>query len=450
MSGRLPNEVRSMHIKQGHNRLTQHDVVHKIADKMSAKIGRPLGQIELRSLISHLRKLDGNKFRTMPLDDATTQIANGYLALMHGSDNVIYDTHEIMKQYIGGDVRVTPDRFIIKKQCGSQSDTPSDASSVVKAGGHRNAYAMFPRTEEFTTERKKENAVGSDSAKIRTIDVDSALIKTLKSKYNESEDVPVYGEWLRKNNMIVPRQRNIYVLLDSRYRNRSTSPNVFSWTISSVPSDSHGVVSTMKSMQNIIFMQFSKFSIPYSATADNVYNKISLLVNELQFAAVMAHENRHYHALFDTTVQANRILCTPDSQDEGKFRFNEPINYLKTISITLGGPFNELSFLPEFYSTTITSNGVGSTYINFIQAHNVSIGELVYIVGYTTANPATEFAAVIAINNELGHIVNVVNGTTLEITADISTTTPLSPSVPVECYISTRRILIPVRFTYLT
>jgi hypothetical protein len=450
MSGRLPNEVRAMHRQQGTNRLTQQDVVHGIADKMSTKIGRPLGQLELRSLINHLRKLDGNKFRTMPIDNAMEQIASSYLALMSGSDNVIYDTHEIMKQYIGGGVRVTPDRFTIKKQCGFQTDTPSDPASVIKAGGHRSAYGMFPRTEEFKNKEKTENMTGSDGAEIRTADVDSALVRTLKSKYNEDEDVPVYGEWLRKNNMIVPRQRNIYMLLDSRYKNRSTGPNVFSWTVSSVPSDSQGVVSTMKSMQNIIFMQFSKFLIPYSVAADNVYNKVSLLINELQFAAVMGHENRHYHALFDTEVQGNRILCTPDPQDEGKFRFNEPINYLKTISITFGGPLNKLSFLPEYYSTTITSNAVNSTYINFLQDHGVTAGEQVYIVGFTTASKAIDFAAIGEINNEIGHIVAVVDNVTLEITTDLSTSTLISPNPAVECYITTRRILIPVRFTYLT
>lgn len=439
MSGRLPNEVRAMHRQQGHNRLIQEDVVHKIANKMSEKIGRPLGHIELRHLISHLGKLDGNKFRTMPLDDATTQIADGYLTLMSGSDNVIYDTHEIMKQYMGGDIKVTPDRFLIKKECGSQSDTPSDQSSVKREGGHYNAYAMHPRTEEY----KNAPVVG-------TSDVDKALVKSLKSKYNEDKDVPVYGEWLRKNNMIVPRQRSIYILLDSRYRNRSTSPNVYSWTISSVPSDSQGVVSTMKSMQNIIFMQFSKFFIPYSATADNVYKKISLLINELQFAAVMAHEGRHYHALFDTEVQSNRILCTPDTQDEGKFRFNEPINFLKSISLTFGGPLNELSFLPEFFSTTLTVNGANSTYINFPQNHGVSDGEQVYIVGFNTANPSVDFAAIAAVNDEVGHTVSVVDNATLEISVDLSTVTLISPDLAVECYITTRRILIPIRFTYLT
>ena len=451
MSGRLPNETRALHKKQGHHRLLQEDVVHKIADNISKRINRSLDQLELKALINHLGKLNGDKFRTIPLDEATTKIADGYLGLMSSNDNVIYDTHEIMKQFIGGNVRVTPDRFVLKKQCGFQSDTPSDASSVTHKG-HNKSYAMHPTLQGFknTGREKKEAMRGEDGAVIKTDDIDQSLMRSLKKRYQDDDETPVYGEWLRKNNMIVPRERSIYMLLDSRYRNRSTGPNTFSWTISSVPSDSNGVVSTMKSMQNIISMQFSKFFIPYSATADNVYRKVSVLIEELQFAAVMAHENRHYHALFDTEVQSNRILCTPDAQDDGKFRFNEPINYLKTITITFGGPLNKLTFLPESFAVTITSNGVNSTYINFLQNHNVSDGEQIYIIGFTTAAPGVDFAVVNAINNEVGHTVSVVDNVTLEITSDISTATLISPNISIECYISTRRILIPVRFIYLT
>jgi hypothetical protein len=441
MSGRLPNESRALHKKQGHNRLLQQDVVQKIANNISKDIGRALDQLELRALINHLGKLNGDKFRRIPLDDAAQQIAKGYLGLMESQDNVIYDTHEIMKQFIGGGVRVTPDRFVLNKQCGNQSDTPSSGSSVTRPG-HNKAYGMHPTLQGFKDDDGKKR-------EITTADIDLSLVRGLKKKYGEDEEVPVYGSWLRKNNMIVPREHSIYMLLDSRYRNRSAGPNVFQWTVSSTPSDSNGVVSTMAPMQNLIYMQFSSFRIPYSAAADNVYQKISLLIEELQFSAVMAHENRHYHALFDTEVQSNRILCEPSVQDEGKFRFNEPINYLKTITITFGGPLNDLTFLPEFFSVTVTSNGVNSTYINFLQDHNVSDGEQIYIVGFNTAAPATDFAAIASINNDLGHTVSVVDNVTLEITADLSTSTLISPNPAVECYITTRRILIPIRFVYL-
>jgi hypothetical protein len=448
MNDRLPNEIRASHRQQGHNRLVQEDVVHKIANELSSKMQRPLGQIELKYLIAHLKKLDGNKFRTMPMDDAIRQIANGYFAILTASgDSGIYDTHEIMKQYIGGGVRVTPDRFILNKECGSSTDTPMDISSVTKIGDGVHGIREGTRLEEF---KNKEALVANDGGIVDTNAIDDVLMKNLKTKYGNNDEVPVYGEWLRKHNMIVPRERSISMLLDSRYKNRSIGTNTFSWTISPVPDDSNGVVSTMKSMSNIIFMQFASFHIPYTSAAVNVYNKISLLIEELQFTATMAHENRHYHMLFDTEVQGNRIKCTPADQDDGKFRFNEPINYLKTITISFGAPLNKLSFASEYYQVTLTVNGVNSTYINFTQDHGVITGEQIYIIGFNTASPSTDFAAIAGIETEIGHDVTFVNNTTLEITADISTVTLISPNITVECYITTRRILIPVRFSYLT
>lgn len=438
MSGRLPQEIRALHKKQGHNRLLQQDVVQMIADNISKEIGRSLHQFELKALINHLGKLNGNTFRTMPIDEATAQIAKGYLQLMSGSDDVIYDTHEIMKQFIGGGVSASPDRFILNKQCGSQSDTPSSLSSVTKHG-HDKAYAMHPTVQGFDNKKKEASN-----------NIDSSLISSAKNKFGDNEEGdPVIGDWVRKGNMISPREKSSYILLDSRYKNRSIGNNIFQWTISPMAKETPGVAGTVAHMKNIIFMQFDKFMIPYSADADNVYRKISLLIEELRFSAVVAHEGRHYHGLFDTEVQSNRILCTPSSQDDCKFRFNEPINLINSITISFGGPLNTLTFLPDNFSVTVTSNGINSTYINFLQNHAVSDGEQIYIVGFTTANPSVDFAAISDITRPTGHTVSVVDNVTLEITSDLSTSTLIVPNRPVECYIATRRIFIPIRFVYI-
>jgi hypothetical protein len=154
--------------------------------------------------------------------------------------------------------------------------------------------------------------------------------------------------------------------------------------------------------------------------------------------------------MFDTEVQGNRILCTPDTTDDGRFRFNTPINYIKSISVSFGGPLNQLSFLSDYFTVVISVNAPNSTYLTFSVDHNVSDGEVVYIDGFATATPQVDFAAVSAISDELGHTVSVVNNVTLEINADLSTTTMLTPNPSVECYITTRRVFIPIRFVYLT
>lgn len=465
---RLPNEIRSSHKKQGRNRLLQRHVIHMIANKMGEKIGRSLQEMEIKGLISHIKRIDGMRYRSMPIEQAVDEISTGLLEYQQKQDHVIYDTHEIMKQYIGGGVEVDEDRFLIKKPCGDTNPTPNTVESVRKYGPHFKAYAMFPRletpvsyggvpTEEGMTAGAKKkhsknpnvgatnNAVTKSSAEARNL----GLRADISKRDEDNEGSPVYGFWLRKGNAIAPRERSVYALLDSRYRIRSTDAGTYSWTVTYNYSDTQGQVSIPIDFKNVIYMQFKEFHIPYVPAADTPYRKISLSINELQESSVMGHENRSYHMMFDTAIETNRIRLTPPSQDDGKFHFNAPINYMKKLSITFGNPLTPISFLPEFYVVTLTVNGLNSTYINFVINHNLADGEIIYITGFTTANPSNDFNDITNINNSLGHSIAVIDNTTIEITSDLSTSTMLNPAIPVECYITTRRILMEIRFVYV-
>jgi hypothetical protein len=252
---------------------------------------------------------------------------------------------------------------------------------------------------------------------------------------------------VKKNNIIKPREKSIQVLLDSRYRVRSTGPSTFAWTLTSQPSDSPGVASAQAGMGNVIYMQLDEFFIPYVAAADTPYQKVTMLIEELGMTSVMAHENRHYHMLFDTEVVTNRILLTPAKND--KFRFNEPIDIIKRISVTFAAPLTPLEFLPDVYPIIVSSFAVNVTYLTFAVEHQVSDGEIVIISGFTSASPTTNFTAINAINIATGHTVSVVDNFTLEIPVDTSTVSFLASPPSVECFIATRRIFIPIRFVYV-
>jgi hypothetical protein len=200
-------------------------------------------------------------------------------------------------------------------------------------------------------------------------------------------------------------------------------------------------------MANITSMKFNEFFIPYIADADNTYKKISLLIEELGMSSVMCHENRHYHMMFDTDVVTNRIKLTPENC--GIYNFSEPIDQFKRVTISFGNPLVQLSFLPDFYSIVVSINGPSSTYLTFRVKHFVSDGEVVIITGFTTANPSIDFTSISNVNNPEGNVVSVVDDFTLEIAVDTSTTTLLSDPPSVEAYITSRRVLIPVIFSYM-
>lgn len=443
-----------------------------ISNKMAEQMGRALNAMEIKGLISHIKRIDAMRYRDMNIEQATTEIANGLIAYQQKKDHVIYDTHEIMKQYIGGGVSVDEDRFLIKKQCGDTNPTPNTVESVRKYGPHFKAYAMFPRLETavpyggvptaegMSIAGKKKHSMDplvqfSNETANSFRDVSKSEAKTLglradiKKRDEEDEGSPVYGFWLQKGKAIAPRERSVYVLLDSRYRVRSTDPGEYSWTVTYNYSDTQGQVSIPIDFKNVIAMQFKEFHIPYVPAADTPYRKISLSINELQESSVMAHENRLYHMMFDATIETNRIRLVPPDQDEGKFRFNAPINYLRKLTITFGNPLTPITFLPEYYVVTLSVNGLNSTYLNFSVDHNLADGEIVYITGFDTADPSNDFVSINNINNDLGHSIAVIDNVTVEITADLSTATMLSPAIPVECYITTRRIFMEVRFIYV-
>lgn len=453
---RLPNEIRASVRKQGINRLLTQEMMELIVNKISLSLGRSLGEIEIRALISHIKKLDGNIFLSLSPEESADRISTGFLRFRAKSDHVIYDTHEIMKQYIGGGVQAEPNRFLLPTNCGDTNATPNTLDSVERPTSYRNPYALYPRLDAPLgyplQQTKTEGLENGDPILLRSIaEAQSQGILRGSKAIDSLNGVgdPVVGDYLRKGKMIEPRERSIRMLLDSRYRNRSTSPDVFSWSISFSPNEENGSVSIQQAVDNIITMQFDEFHIPYVPSADTPYRKISLLVDEFQFSSVIAHEFRHYHMLFDSTIETNRIRLTPSTQDKGKYNFTVPINWINRITISFGNPLTPINFLPEFYVVYLSVNGVNSTYINFSDNHQVSDGETVYITNFTTANPSTDFEAIKNINNPLGHQVAFVSNTILEITTDLTTITMLSPPQKLECYIATRRIFIPIRFVFL-
>jgi hypothetical protein len=463
---RLPNEHNSNVPLAARNRLLQEDNVLAIVDRISEEIKRPLDKLEITAVMSHIRRLDGIKFANMDIEQAVEQVALGYIAYTSTRSDSIIDTHEVMKQYIGGGVTVSPDRFTIKKNAGTVNGMPTDPGSLQHVGGYPNAYAQFPRMDGFgqqaegisgraaplpvmihqqlsTPPGSLQSQVQSQLQSMKKYDDDTFLLCTRE----DESGVPVVGTFVKKNNIIKPRQKSMPILLDSRHRIRTTSPNVFAWNISSIPGESPGVVSTQSPMANIIAMKFDEFFIPYVADADNPYKKITLLIEELGMSSVMCHENRHYHMMFDTEIITNRVKLTPENG--GYYNFSEPIDQFKRITISFGNPLNQLSFLPDYYPITVSINAPSSTYLTFRVRHYVSDGEIVLISGFTTANPSVDFSSIAAVNSTSGNVVAVIDDYTLEITADISTTTLLADPPSVEAYIVSRRVFIPIIFSYM-
>ena len=462
---RLPNEKNSNIPMASRNRLLQEENIHAIIDRISVEVKRPLDKMEITAVMNHIRRLDGNIFAQMPIRQAVDRIALGYIQYVSVSSDSIIDTHEVMKQYIGGGVPVSPDRFTIKKNAGTSNGMPTDPGSFTHVGEYPGAYAQFPRMDGMNT-----NQLEGISGRVKALPVMTQSLSTSASTRPspisriglqqqldgdlvilatgaDDSGAPVHGTYVKKNNITKERKKSMPLLLDSRWRARNSSTSSYVWTISDTPSDTTGSVSTQAPMSNILSMKFTEFFIPYVAEADNPYKKITLLIEDLGMSSIMCHENRHYHMRFDTVVVTNRIKLIPENN--GEYHFNEPIDHFKRISVSFANPLVPLNFLPDNYPITILTNGPSSTYLIFRVKHFVSDGELVLISGFTTANPSTDFNAIASINSPAGNVLAVVDDFTLEIAVDISTLTPATDAPSIEAYIVSRRVFIPVIFSYI-
>jgi hypothetical protein len=239
------------------------------------------------------------------------------------------------------------------------------------------------------------------------------------------------------------------LLLDSKYRNLSTDPSIFKWTVLNSANTTQGTVNTLgDQIHNITSIQFDRFNIPYHGTADNVYKKISLYLEEYSAMSVLTHTGR-YHMIFDSEISQNQIQLTPLINDEGRFRFHTPINILDTITLSFRSPFSRVEFLPDRYNVNITSISTTDTHLNFSVNHDVSDGELIYLEGFDTLSPSADFSAIDEVNREQGHIVTFINNNTLRINVNLTSAT-LNPNNLTDCFIATRRLIIPIRMEYIT
>jgi hypothetical protein len=152
--------------------------------------------------------------------------------------------------------------------------------------------------------------------------------------------------------------------------------------------------------------------------------------------------------IFDSEIQGNQIALTPLVNDEGRFRFHTPVNVLDTITIRFQSPFSPVEFLKDRFNISVTSHNPTQSILTFTEPHRVSDGELVHMEGFDTLNSEADFASINDINKEQGHIVTFIDNLILRIDVGMNTITPDATNI-VDCFIASRRLIIPLRMEYL-
>jgi hypothetical protein len=375
-----------------------------VVNKLTIILERKLLPNEIEGLVRYIEELDFSLMKNDSLAVIIENIANSFVQQLAPDTrrSKLIDTHEIMKRQIGT-IRHDGDESIhLGIECAPHKYIDTIQNSDIQGDKGQNS-----KYENFTEMRAKN----TDETNRVYIDGPSTFAQS-----GISDVERMFSPMLDKYPMTArQRVQNIYLLLDSKYRNLSTDKSVFKWTVLNSVNTTQGTVNTLSDrIHNVINMQFDRFNLPYVPSADNIYKKISLHVEEFSSMAVLINSGRRYHMMFDTEKEANLFRLTPQINDEGRFRFHTPINVLDTITLKFQSPFTPVEFLQDRFNVVITPLNPTQSILTFSVPHQVVDGELVHIEDFNTLNPSIDDPSNIAV-----------------------------------CFIASRRLIIPLRMEYI-
>ena len=226
-------------------------------------------------------------------------------------------------------------------------------------------------------------------------------------------------------------KRFTYILLDTRYRILENSgTRSFSWNFINNEIINQGTVNAIGSIRDITCIRIYPIKIPFVRGASNIYSRVTMFIEEFAAQSFIAQENRRFHFMFSTHVSGNWVFLSPDSFNDGFFRFRNPITRLETFTVSFGSPLQPIVFDNDRVSATITdtSNYGISLSIDFEFEHGLETGEVVFISGFTTVNPNIDGNVIRQVNNQNGIVVNVIDVNTISI--DVDTTSIISLTNP--------------------
>jgi hypothetical protein len=256
--------------------------------------------------------------------------------------------------------------------------------------------------------------------------------------------------------------RKEYILADSRYRNivnTDMSLIVFNLITNTKAKTDNGGIIVGNPIQNIVQVEVSAFTIPYKPIFANFYNRITLTINQWISNAYEAYEGGQFHFIFEIDkINDNLIYLKPISSC---YEFSKPVNYIDNFTLSFGAMLPKITFdVDRLYVKSFDYTSIYGI-ITFDSPHNLVSGDLVYITGFNTPEPAKDVVIISEMNRESGHTIVKKNNYSILLNVDLSKVyheDPVGSGVyPIDSftqqvlvYFASKRITIPFTITYLT
>ena len=255
--------------------------------------------------------------------------------------------------------------------------------------------------------------------------------------------------------------RSTYIIVDSRYQNtvnNDSSKILFNLQTTSKVRADHGGVVVGNAIRDIVEVEVYPFTIPYKPVFANFYKRITLTIEEWTADSFEAYENGAFHFVFDIDkIDENLIHLIPVNKT---FRFTKPVNYIDNFTLSFGAMLPKIQFdLDRMYPSSIDFSAEDGIF-TFSYPHNLVTGDLVYITGFSSPDPAQDGAVIAEVNRDAGHTIVKKNNYSIIINVDLSsmyrevpTGSGIYPITSFEqtplIYFASKRIQIPMRISYL-
>jgi hypothetical protein len=211
-----------------------------------------------------------------------------------------------------------------------------------------------------------------------------------------------------------------YITLDSRYRSLDNDgTQFFKWNAVYDNSDIQGGFNINQRVRDVVAIKCFPIKMPYVATADNDYGRITMVYNEFLSQAFVAHENTKFHHVFASDVQDRWIHLRAHNYNDGIFRFATPLTQLASLTVSLSSPLQPIIFDQDRQTMTVSDYVTNQkTYFTSSARHNLETGDLVYITGFSTRNVSSDAPIIGNVNNQYGNKITYINDFTFYIDVD--------------------------------
>jgi hypothetical protein len=240
----------------------------------------------------------------------------------------------------------------------------------------------------------------------------------------------------------VSKDKIIYVVFDSKYRDTNAPANKFRWTYVNTPDTRQGTVNNIYTIQNITKIKIQPFRLPYQPDFINNFKRITIFIEELFVQSYLCHENRRFHFICRTEDTTPMITLNPYEMSDGVFEFNTPIAVLNTFTLSFANPLQIMNFASDRFKA---SGAYGSpTIISTASDHGLTTGEYIVLEEFPAASLTTDQVQVLSqLTVKRGLVATVLTSTTVSVAIDSSGLIGTGVLSAFTVYCQSRRFFIP-------